>query len=277
MGMLDLSRPPCQHLDAGYSWEHAIAPLISTQADGAVETVTMTGSALTGVARRELLAALRAAIAVPPVRAIVLTGTGAVFCAGQDLTEHAEALRRDAATAVESLRDEYGPLISEIVGAPKPVVAAINGTCAGGGLGLALACDIRIAIDTARFVPAFAAIGLAPDCGVSSTLARAVGPSRAREILMLSRSFSGTEAQEWGLVSAAVRPDLFASTVADTAAGLAAGSAMALAATKQLLDAAATAPLDEMLQLEYERQRELAQTDEHRQAVQAFLARRVRG
>jgi 2-(1,2-epoxy-1,2-dihydrophenyl)acetyl-CoA isomerase len=251
-------------------------PAVSTKTDGAVETVTMVGPALTGIARRELLAAVRAADAEPSVRAIVLTGTGAVFCAGQDLAEHERALDRDPASAVDSLRDEYGPLISAIARVPKPVIAAINGTCAGGGLGLALACDIRIALDSARFVPAFAAIGLAPDCGVSGTLARAVGASRAREILMLSRSFSGAEAREWGLVSAAVGPDQFAATVAETAAVLAAAPSMALSATKQLLDAAAAAPLDEVLRLEYEWQRDLAQTDEHRLAVQAFLARRGR-
>jgi 2-(1,2-epoxy-1,2-dihydrophenyl)acetyl-CoA isomerase len=250
--------------------------LVSTHAAGAVETITMTGPALSRAARLELLAAVRAASSALSVRAIVLTGTGKVFCAGQDLAEHAEALDRDAATAVESLRAEYGPLISAIAGAPKPVIAAINGTCAGGGLGLALACDIRITLDEARFVPAFAAIGLAPDCGVSGALARAVGGSRAREILLLSRSFTGAEARQWGLVSAAVGPDVFDATVAETAARLAAVPAMAMAATKRLLDAAVTAPLDEVLRLEYEQQRELAQTGEHRQAVKAFLARRAR-
>ena len=253
-----------------------IAPLVSTQEVDAVETVTMPGPSLTRAARLELLAAVRAASSASSVRAIVLTGSGTVFCAGQDLAEHEAALDRDAATAVESLHAKYGPLISAIAGAPKPVIAAINGTCAGGGLGLALACDIRVALDSARFVPAFGAIGLAPDCGVSGALTRAVGGSRAREILLLSRSFTGTEAREWGLVSAAPSPDAFDATVAGTAARLAAAPAMAMAATKRLLDAAATAPLDEVLRLEYEQQRELAQTGEHRHAVQAFLARRAR-
>jgi 2-(1,2-epoxy-1,2-dihydrophenyl)acetyl-CoA isomerase len=236
----------------------------------------MGGPALTRAARRDLLAALGSAVNTPSVRVIVLTGAGSVFCAGQDLAEHAEALERDPATAVESLRDEYAPLVSAIAGARKPVIAAINGTCAGGGLGLALACDIRVALDSARFVPAFAAIGLAPDCGVAATLTRAVGTSRAREILMLSRSFTGAEARDWGLVSAAVGPDQFNETVADAAASLAAVPPPALAVTKQLLNAAVVASFDEVLRLEYEWQRELAKSAEHQRAVHAFLTRRGR-
>jgi 2-(1,2-epoxy-1,2-dihydrophenyl)acetyl-CoA isomerase len=251
-------------------------PPVACQTDGVVETITMTGPALTSAARRELLRAVQAAGEAPCVRVIVLTGTGTVFCAGQDLTEHADALDRNPSSAVDSLRDEYGPLITEITAAPKPVLAAINGTCAGGGLGLALACDIRIAVDSARFVPAFAAIGLAPDCGVSSTLAQAVGTSRAREILLLGRPFSATEAREWGLLIAAVDEDQFIATVAKTAAALAATLPRALAATKQLLNAAEGAPLSEVLQREYENQRQLAQTGEHREAVHDFLSRRSR-
>lgn len=103
-----------------------------------------------------------------------------------------------------------------------------------------------------------------------------MGGSRAREILLLSRSFTGAEAREWGLVSAAPGPDAFDATVAETAARLAAMPARAMAATKRLLGAAAAAPLDEVLRLEYEQQCELAQTGEHRLVVQAFLARRAR-
>jgi 2-(1,2-epoxy-1,2-dihydrophenyl)acetyl-CoA isomerase len=251
-------------------------PPVTTRIDSGVETITMTQPALTQAARRDLLAAVGAASTDAAVRVIVLTGTGSVFCAGQDLAEHAEALGRDPATAVESLRDEYGPLISLIANAAKPVVAAINGACAGGGLGLALACDIRIALDTARFAPAFAAIGLAPDCGVAATLARAVGGARAREILLLSRPFSAAEALAWGLVTMTAGAGALETTVAETAASLAAAPPAALAATRKLLDAAAAAPLDQVLRLEYERQRELVQTEEHQQAVRAFLARRAR-
>jgi 2-(1,2-epoxy-1,2-dihydrophenyl)acetyl-CoA isomerase len=248
--------------------------LMSTSTEAAVATASMRVPALTRALRRELLEFVQAASVSLSTRVIVLTGTGKVFCAGQDLAEHAEALERNRATAVDSLRDEYGPLISAIASAPQPVIAAINGTCAGGGLGIALACDIRIALDSARFVPAFASIGLAPDCGVSASLARAVGVSRAKEILMLSRSFSGTEARDWGLVTAAVGPDTFAATVGETASSLAALPAATLAATKQLMDAAASP--DEVLRLEYERQQELAQTSEHWDAVQSFLSRRDR-
>ncbi len=251
-----------------------LAPVTTTRTEGAVATITMTRPALTQAMRRELLTALHAASAEPSVRVIVLTGTGGVFCAGQDLAEHAEALDRDPASAVDSLRGEYRPLIGAIAGAPKPVIAAINGACAGGALGLALACDIRVARNDARFTPAFAAVGLAPDCGVSATLFRAVGGARAREILLLSQPFTGADALRWGLVSAAVDAPAFPSTVAETAATLAQVPAAALAATRQLLDAAGGS-LDEALRREYEQQRELAQTDEHRRAVQAFLARRA--
>jgi 2-(1,2-epoxy-1,2-dihydrophenyl)acetyl-CoA isomerase len=251
------------------------ASVTRTGTEGAIATITMNRPALTRVTRRELMTAVHVASAEPSVRVIVLTGTGTVFCAGQDLAEHAEALERDPATAVDSLRDEYRPLIGAIAGAPKPVIAAVNGACAGGGLGLALACDLRIARDDARFTPAFAAIGLAPDCGVSATLARAVGGARAREILLLSRPFTGADALRWGLVSAAVDATAFAATVTETAEALTQAPAAALAATRQLLDAAAES-LDEALWREYEQQCELAQTHQHRRAVQAFLARRTR-
>src|SRR5579875_224520 len=122
---------------------------------GAVATLTLRRPALTTAAKEQLLGAVTRAAEDDDVRAVVLTGSGRAFCAGQDLGEHAEALERDPGTAFETIGRHYNPVISALTGAPKPVVAAINGTCAGAGISLALACDVRLAAAGARFATAF--------------------------------------------------------------------------------------------------------------------------
>ena len=107
---------------------------------------------------------------------MVITGSGRTFCAGQDLLEHSASLQGGAASAFSTLTEQYEPIIATIAGMPKPVIAAINGTCVGAGLAIALACDIRIAVERAAFATAFTAIGLSFDSGLSVTFPRAVGP-----------------------------------------------------------------------------------------------------
>ena len=128
---------------------------VSVTHAGAVATITMGTAALTAAAKQGLLDALLPLADNDSVRAIVLTGTGRVFCAGQDLAEHAAALRDDPATAFGTLAEHYTPIITALASAPKPVVAAINGTCAGAGMSLALACDLRLCSDAAKFSAAF--------------------------------------------------------------------------------------------------------------------------
>lgn len=208
------------------------------------------------------------------MRAIVLTGSGRAFCAGQDLGEHAVALRHDPTLAFATLEQHYNPVVRALTGAPKPVIAAINGTCAGAGLALALACDIRIAAAGAKFATAFTAIGLSFDSGLSATLARSVGSSRASELILLGQPFTAEMAAEWGLVGQVVPPEDLATTAASVAAKLAEGPTLAYAAAKHAIAASWGQPLDEVLRREAEAQMRLGRTVDHANAVESFLAKR---
>lgn len=222
----------------------------------------------------ELTAALEAAGADPAVRAVVLTGSGRAFCAGQDLAEHAEALRADPAKALDTVREHYNPIVATLMTMPKPVIAAINGACAGAGLGLALACDLRIAAAGVRFVTAFTGVGLSFDSGVSVTLARAVGASRAAGLILLGEPFTAEQAAEWGLVHRVVPPEELAPAAAALAARLAEGPTAAYAEAKAALAAGWALPLEDALEAEAEAQVRLGVTADHREGVEAFLAKR---
>src|SRR5918996_4979515 len=161
-------------------------------------------NALTVELKKALLAALAELAAADDVRALVLTGAGKAFCVGQDLGEHAEALRRDPASAMDTVAEHYNPIVRGLAELPFPVVAAINGPCVGAGLGLALACDLRIAAAGLAFSTAFTGIGLTADSGLSASLAHAVGVSRATELLLLNESFTAEDAHAWGLVRSVV-------------------------------------------------------------------------
>src|SRR5262252_8753417 len=135
---------------------------------------------------------------VPPVSVRVTDGVATITMAAPALTADAkrclvEALPADPGTAFQTIADHYNPIVSALAAAPKPVLAAINGTCAGAGLSLALACDVRICAAEAKFSTAFTGIGLAPDSGLSATLARAVGAARASELIMLSERFTAAD------------------------------------------------------------------------------------
>lgn len=124
------------------------------------------------------------------MRAVVLTGTGKAFCVGQDLAEHAEALRADPDTTFATVHEHYNPIVTLLATMPKPVIAAINGTCVGAGLGFALARDLRVIARTARFGTAFTKIGLTCDSGLSASLGRTVGSARASELILLGEPFT---------------------------------------------------------------------------------------
>jgi 2-(1,2-epoxy-1,2-dihydrophenyl)acetyl-CoA isomerase len=246
---------------------------VSVTHAGAVATITMGTPALTAAAKQGLLDALLQLADNDSVRAIVLTGTGRVFCAGQDLTEHAAALGEDLATAFGTLAEHYTPIITALASAPKPVVAAINGTCAGAGMSLALACDLRLCSDAAKFSAAFTGIGLAPDSGLSLTLARAAGSARASELILLNEPFSAADALSWGLVGRLVPAAELAAEAATVAGRLASGPTLAYAAAKQALARAWGRPLADVLAGEQEDQQRLGLTEDHRDAVAAFLSK----
>ncbi len=246
---------------------------VETSRDVAVVTVTLNRrdvlNALTAAMLADLTAALEAA-ADPEVRAVVLTGAGRGFCVGQDLTEFREA----AGDIAERLRTNYHPAVRAIRALEKPVIAAINGAAAGAGLSLACACDIRLAADSATFVPAFINIGLIPDSGGSFFIHRLLGYARAFEWMTSGRRLSAAEAHAWGLVSEVVEADALAERAAMLAGELAALPTRGIGLTKQLFDHAQTATLDEQLELEAELQSAATQTEDFREGVAAFLEKR---
>jgi 2-(1,2-epoxy-1,2-dihydrophenyl)acetyl-CoA isomerase len=252
--------------------------VVVAERDGAVATVTLSrpdqANSLTTEAKVQLLAILGELAGDESVRAVVLTGAGRAFCAGQDLGEHALALGEDETHAFDTVGAHYSPIVRHLATMPKPVLAAVNGTCAGAGLGFALACDLRVAAAGARFAPAFTGIGLTADSGLSATLARSVGWSRAMGLLMLGEVIDADEALRIGLVHEVVAADSFAARVAELAARLAAGPTAAYGALKEAMWAAPTSDLDAVLAHEGQLQQRLAATADHRAAVEAFLEKR---
>jgi 2-(1,2-epoxy-1,2-dihydrophenyl)acetyl-CoA isomerase len=244
-------------------------------ADG-VATITLDRpsamNSLTVEAKVELREALERAAADPAIRAVVLTGSGRAFCAGQDLREHAAGLASGQGLN-GTVRKHYNPIVLAITTMPKPVVAAVNGVAAGAGASLAFACDLRIASEKASFMMAFTKIGLAPDSGASWTLQRLVGRARAAELLLLAEPVSAARALELGLVSQVVPPDDLAEAARTVAARLASGPTVAYAAVKRTLDHAATSTLEGALDLEAELQDACAATTDHLNATTAFLAK----
>ena len=242
---------------------------------GGVATITMLRPGLTHQSRRELLDVVREVAADGSVRAVVLTGTGRAFCVGQDLGQHVEALRGDAATSLSVVEEEYNPLVLALAGLRVPVVVAVNGACAGAGLGIALAGDLRVAAAGAKFTTAFAGIGLSSDSALASRLVHCVGGSRAAELLLLPEPFLAESAAEWGLVHRVVPPEQVPAEAQALAARLAAGPTAALRAIKTVLATAATDSLEDTLALEARLQTDLGRTADHREAVEAFLEKRA--
>jgi 2-(1,2-epoxy-1,2-dihydrophenyl)acetyl-CoA isomerase len=242
---------------------------------GGVATVTMLRPGLTHQSRRELLDVVRGIAADEVVRAVVLTGTGRAFCVGQDLGQHVEALRGDAATSLSVVEDEYNPLVLALAALRVPVVVAVNGAAAGAGLGIALAGDLRVAAAGAKFTTAFAGIGLSSDSGLASRLVHCVGGSRAAELLLLPEPFLAESAAEWGLVHRVVPAEQVLAEAQALAARLAAGPTAAYRAIKTVLATAATDRLEDTLALEARLQTGLGRTADHREAVEAFLEKRT--
>ncbi|HEY3018506.1 MAG TPA: enoyl-CoA hydratase-related protein [Gaiellaceae bacterium] len=246
---------------------------VETSREGAVLTIILNRpdvlNAFNTDMHRALAAALREA-RDSDVRAVVLTGAGRGFCVGQDLTEFREAPGDIGAR----LRENYHPNLLGIRALEKPVIAAVNGAAAGAGLSIACACDIRIAADSAAFIPAFINIGLIPDSGGSYFVTRILGPARAFEWLASGRKLTAAEAQAWGLVSEVVESDALAGRAREFAAQLAAMPTRGIGMTKRLLDHAVDASLEEQLEREAQLQTAATQTDDFREGVAAFLEKR---
>jgi 2-(1,2-epoxy-1,2-dihydrophenyl)acetyl-CoA isomerase len=245
---------------------------VETTREGAVLTIMLNRPDVLNAFNRAMHAALAEALREArgdDVRAVVVTGAGRGFSAGQDLKEFAEM-----GDVGESLRQTYHPNVLAIRALEKPVIAAVNGACAGAGLSLACACDIRIAADDASFVPGFVGIGLVPDSGGSYFVRRILGTARAFEWMTSNRRLTAAEAHAWGLVSEVVEADALRSRVAELAAAYAAAPTRGIGLTKRLFDGAENATLDEQLELEAQLQAAATETADFREGVNAFREKR---
>src|SRR5215212_5303937 len=196
--------------------------LVEVDGEAGIGTVTLNRpdalNSLTVPMKHELLAAFRRVEHDGGVRAVILTGAGRAFCAGQDLRER---LQPDAAPLGVELRERYNPIIRAMRSLPKPIVGAINGVAAGAGASLAMACDIRIAADTGSFSLAFGRVGLVPDSGATWFLPRLVGATRAAELALLNDPVSAADAVRLGLVGRVVPAAELATEASAIAARLA--------------------------------------------------------
>lgn len=236
-------------------------------------------NALNVVTKEALRDAARAAAEDSAVRAILLTAAGdRAFCVGQDLKEHEGLLAADresgAGRTMSTVREHYNPIVRALAGAPKPVVAAVNGVAAGAGFGFALAADYRIVADTASFNTSFAAVALTADSGISWTLPRVVGPGRAMDLLMFPRKMRAQEARELGIANRVVPGAELRGEAEAVARGLAEGPTLAYAALKESVAFGLSHSLSEALEKEDELQTRAGSSEDHAAAVQAFTTKR---
>jgi 2-(1,2-epoxy-1,2-dihydrophenyl)acetyl-CoA isomerase len=216
---------------------------------------------------------LRAAVeetARSDARCLLLTGEGRGFSSGADLASSG-GLPEDAGAALEQ---HFNPLIEALFGLDIPVVAAVNGPCAGAGCSLALAADIVIAGRSAYFLQAFINIGLIPDAGATWLLPRLAGRARALEMMMLGERIPAERALEWGMIARVVEDEHLASEAVALATQLAQGPTRALGLIRRLARSAQDVPLTEALAAERAAQREAGRTKDFRNAVVAFLQKR---
>jgi 2-(1,2-epoxy-1,2-dihydrophenyl)acetyl-CoA isomerase len=246
---------------------------VETRREGAVLTITLNRPDVLNAFNEEMHRALGAALEAAragEVRAVVLTGAGRGFCVGQDLREFREA----PGDIGLRLRAGYHPNVLAIRALRKPVIAAVNGAAAGAGLSFACACDLRIAAESASFVPAFINLGLVPDSGGTYFVTRILGPAQAFEWLTSGRKLSAAEAHAWGLVTEVVEEQHLGARAAELAAELAERPTLGIGMTKELIDRAVASSLEEQLEREADFQSRATETEDFREGVAAFLQKR---
>ena len=228
-------------------------------------------NALTVGLKVELLAAFRAIARDRSIRAVVLTGAGRAFCAGQELKERQSP---DAAPLTVELREPYNPIVRAMRALDQPIVGAINGVAAGAGASLAFACDIRVAAAEASFMLAFGRIGLVPDSGATWLLPRLVGGAKAAQLALTTDPLSAADAERFGLVAAVVPADEVVEAARAVAVRLAGLAPAALASTKHALDRAWDIDLERALEEEAYRQGVAGASADHAEGMAAFLEKR---
>jgi len=250
---------------------------ILVEREGAIRRVTLNRpdklNSFTRAMLSELGDALNDIAGDQEARALVITGAGRAFSAGQDLRE-AEAVE-DGAAVRAVVERHYNPVIRTLRSLPIPVLAAVNGIAAGAGASLALACDLAIAAQPASFVFAFSRIGLVPDAGGSYFLPRLVGQARALGLALLAEPIDAATATDWGLIWKTVPEAEFAATIAATAARLARLPTAAIGLMKRAINAGGHHSLEQQLALEAGLQAEAAETEDFQEGVRAFLEKRA--
>ncbi len=255
-------------------------PLVLVADAGPVRTLTLNRPAalnsFTSAMHAELREALDAAAQDANVRAVVLTGAGRGFCAGQDLNDPGMAPGADGKVDIGAVIEaNYKPLAQRVRAMPVPVIAAVNGVAAGAGANLALGCDLVVAGRGASFIQAFAKIGLIPDCGGTWLLPRLVGRNRALGLALTGDKLPAEEAERIGLIWQCVDDAALMDTCMALAQRLAAMPSKALAATRQAFDAAAQMSMNEALSLEAQLQRDLGRQHDFAEGVAAFQQKRA--
>lgn len=219
--------------------------------------------------RKEMKRAVREAAKSSDVRALVITGAGRAFSAGQDLGEVDESI-----DYAELLRNEYNPMIEEIAGVDKPVIAAVNGTAAGAGFSLAMACDFRIASDKASFIQAFIHVGLVPDSGSLYFLPRMIGHARALELMAFGEKVDAAFAKELGLVSEVLESECWEEGHLAFARRAAALPPSSFRLLKRCLSQSWEMNLSEVLEKEALAQGIAGRSEDHKEGMAAFLEKR---
>jgi 2-(1,2-epoxy-1,2-dihydrophenyl)acetyl-CoA isomerase len=223
----------------------------------------------------EVRVAIDEAAGDPAVRCLVLTGAGRGFCAGQDLSDRAVAPGAAPVDLGASIENYYKPLLMRLRGLDMPTICAVNGVAAGAGANIPFACDLVFAAKSASFIQSFSKIGLIPDCGGTWWVPRLVGPARAMGLALLGDKLSATDAEAWGLIWRCIEDDELMPTVMTVARQLAAGPTRGYVRTRQAIERALQLPLSAALDLERDYQRELGASDDYREGVAAFMAKRA--
>jgi 2-(1,2-epoxy-1,2-dihydrophenyl)acetyl-CoA isomerase len=209
------------------------------------------------------------------IRALLLTGAGRGFCAGQDLSDRAVAPGGEGVDLGESLENRYNPLVKRIMGLPKPIVCAVNGVAAGAGANIAFACDIVLAAKSAKFIQSFSNIGLVPDSGGTWILPRLAGHARALGLALTGEALSAEKAEQWGIIWRAVDDAELKAEAGKLIAKLAMGPTRGLAAIKSAMQRGWRNELNAQLDLERDLQRELGRTQDYKEGVAAFGEKRA--
>lgn len=255
----------------------ATDPVLVTLAEGVLE-VTLNRPERLNAFNEPMHLALRAAVQraqdEATVRCVLLTGAGRGFCTGQDLGDRDPRKMAGPPDLGATLERFYNPTLRLIRRLEKPVIAAVNGVAAGAGANIALACDIVLAAKSARFIQAFAKIGLTPDAGGSWTLSRLVGEARAKGLALTAEPLSAQKAEDWGLIWKALDDAALMPEARALARRLAQGPTRGLGLTKMSIQAAATRDFEAQLDVERDLQRRAGRTADYAEGVIAFLDKR---